>query len=132
MSNMTYWDGTSELKITADVVYDKIIDKTAERCLQVVKAKSPDGDRRDKKYKDGWVILKGRMEHNQYYVTVWNKTNWQLTHLLENGHIIANKRGGVGWASAKPHIQDAIDVVKPQFISDMEKAEINIDIETKG
>lgn len=131
MSSMTYWDGTSELKISAKVVYDKIIDKTAEKCLQSVRARSPEGLRKTDKYKDGWVILKGTMKDNEYLVTVWNKSNWQLTHLLENGHLIVNKRGGVGWASARPHIQEAVNDVRPQFISDMEKADIDIEF-TKG
>lgn len=41
------------------------------------------------KYNKGWQIntKKGRGVVNH---TVWNATDWQLTHLLENGHITRN------------------------------------------
>lgn len=56
---------------------------------------------------------------------VWNDGNWELTHLLENGHKIVNKRGGVGWASMHPHITPVYSRLKPQFIADMKKAKID-------
>lgn len=90
---------------------------------------SPEGIRKTKNYKYGWTVRQGKKTENETFYEVWNKDNWQLTWLLENGHIIANKKGGVGWASARPHIQNAIDFVKPQFIAEMEKAEVNIEFE---
>lgn len=129
MAKNVTWDGSKNLKISAEVKFNKIIDENAEKCRQRVKSFSPDGSRTNKKYKDGWTLLKGRKDRDQYYVEVWNETNWQLTHLLENGHLIVNKKGGVGWASAKPHIQKALDSVKQGFINQMERAEVEIDIE---
>lgn len=123
------WDGSTDLTISAEVKFDKIIENTAKRCANHLIATSPVGIRRNKNYKYGWTIRKGKQTKNETFIEVWNQTNWQLTWLLENGHIIANKRGGVGWASAKPHIQMAIDFVKPQFLAEMEQAEIDIDFE---
>lgn len=37
-------------------------------------------------------------------VIVRNKKHYQLTHLLENGHMIVNKKGTYGRAPAHPHI----------------------------
>lgn len=123
------WDGSTDIHINCEIKYDQIVERTAKRCSNHLRAMSPEGLRTVKKYKDGWTIRKGKQTKDQTFYEVWNKTNWQLTWLLENGHIIANKRGGVGWASAKPHIQKAIDFVRPQFITEMEQAEIDIDLE---
>lgn len=128
MSNIT-WDGSTTIALSIDLQFDDIINRNAEKCVARLKDTSPDGTRKTKKYKDGWAIKKGRKTKNQYYAEVWNETNWQLTHLLENGHLIVNKKGGVGWAEARPHIQKALDSVKPQFISEMEQAELNLKIE---
>lgn len=125
-SNIT-WDGSTNLQLSAEIIYDHIIDANAEKCVARLKQSSPEGIRG--RYKSGWTVKKGRKTKNQYYVEVWNETDWQLTHLLENGHLIVNKRNGVGWAEAKPHIQNALDSVKPQFISEMEHAEIDVKIE---
>lgn len=132
MADNIVWDGSKELKLTAQIKYDHILEQTAKRCANHLIATSPTGIRKNKNYKYGWRVVKGRKMKNESYVEVWNATNWQLTWLLENGHLIVNKKGGVGWASAIPHIQQAIDFVKPQFIADMEKAEIDIEFSTKG
>lgn len=107
--------------------YEKICDKYAEECKDIIKSKSPDGVRKRKKYKDGWVTKVGTSNRNGYLVTVWNETNWQLTHLLENGHVIVNKRGGEGWASPIPHIDDAYRSIRNKFIKAMQDVEIKID-----
>lgn len=127
MANNITWDGSTELKLSAEVIFDSIIDANAEKCVARLKQSSPEGTRG--RYKTGWAVKKGRKTKNQYFAEVWNETDWQLTHLLENGHLIVNKRNGVGWAEAVPHIQKALDSVKPQFINEMERAEIDLKIE---
>lgn len=129
MAKNVVWDGSTDIRMSCNVKFDKIMDRTAKRCANHLTATSPEGLRTGRKYKYGWTIRKGKQTNNETFIEVWNKTDWQLTWLLENGHIIANKKGGVGWASAKPHIQMAIDYVRPQFISEMEQAEIEIDFE---
>lgn len=129
MSKNIVWDGSTDIKLSASVIYDQIVERTAKRCTNQLRAMSPEGIRKTKNYKYGWTVRQGKKTKNETFYEVWNKDNWQLTWLLENGHIIANKKGGVGWASARPHIQNAIDFVKPQFIAEMEKAEVNIEFE---
>lgn len=115
--------------IKVDVNYEQIIDRNAELCSELLKDKSPRGHRKSKAYADGWTVKKGRKQKDQYFAEVWNATNYQLTHLLENGHLITNKKGGVGWAEGNPHIQKALDQVKPTFLADMGKADIEVDFE---
>ena len=129
MSNDIVWDGSTNLTMSVEIKYDHIVEQTAKRCANHLIATSPTGIRKAKNYKYGWRAVKGRKTKNETFVEVWNETNWQLTWLLENGHLITNKKGGVGWASAIPHIQQAIGFVRPQFISDMERAEIDIDFQ---
>ena len=72
--------------------------------------------------------------HGLYFeCKVWNATNWQLTHLLENGHVIVNKKNGVGWASAKPHIKPTYDDLKPKFVTAMTTdTEIKIKLDSEA
>lgn len=107
--------------------YNKIVDKYADECKGIVKSKSPSGNRRNKKYKDGWTTKVEKTEKNGYMVVVWNETNWQLTHLLENGHAIVNKKGGVGWASAIPHIETAYRSIRNKFIKAMQEVTVKVD-----
>ena len=115
--------------IKVEVNMDDVIERNAEKCVDILKNISPKGHRQSKNYASGWAVKKGRKQKDQYFAEVWNATNYQLTHLLENGHLITNKKGGVGWAEGNPHIQNALDQVKPQFLADMGKAEIDIDFE---
>ena len=83
--------------------------------------KSPkSGIARKTKYYKGWAIKNGgRTRKRKYYSKViWNKTNYQLTHLLENGH---HKRDGTGWVEAKPHIGKVQEKYGIKFAGLLEK-----------
>ena len=51
-------------------------------------------------YARGWTTK----QDGPMGVIVHNKTDYQLTHLLENGHVIRNKKGTYGRAPAHKHI----------------------------
>lgn len=70
---------------------------------ELVQTSPRSGIARNTKYYKGWAIKNGgRTRKGRYYSKViWNKTNYQLTHLLENGH---HTRDGTGWVEAQPHI----------------------------
>lgn len=110
-------DNFKSLKFSIDMKTP--IEKYSSKCQQIVKALSPDGNRKAKKYRDGWVVDLKEDRNGIVIATIWNKDNYQLTHLLENGHLIVNKKDGTGWASAKPHIEKAYQQVKEPFIQAM-------------
>ena len=52
-------------------------------------------------YARGWKVKK----ESATSVIVHNSDHYQLTHLLENGHVIRNKKGTYGRAPAHKHIK---------------------------
>lgn len=81
-------------------------DKTAKEAVQKLRNTSPRQKKHRRKYAEGWSIKRERTETGVPVVTVYNKTNPQLTHLLENGHDVYNDKFGpkIGRANGKKHI----------------------------
>ena len=70
-------------------------------------------------YARGWGVKRqGDMD-----VIVHNRTDYQLTHLLENGHVIRNKKGTYGRARGIKHIAPveewAVDELPRRIIEDI-------------
>lgn len=78
------------LENSADTVADQAVDKLHNT--------SP---RRYGEYAAGWTVKKESAKS----VIVHNSDHYQLTHLLENGHVIRNKKGTYGRAPAHKHIK---------------------------
>ncbi len=104
---------------------DEVLDKASKSCAKQLKSSSPVGEGPNKgRYAKGWSVkkdksLKGISKIGDY--TVHNKTDWQLTHLLENGHVIKNQYGSYsGRVPAVPHIKDAEQAAISQCLSDLE------------
>lgn len=79
--------------------------KTARESVAKLKNTSPKGSPRRRHYAEGWTAKTEKGTGNIPTLIVYNRTNWQLTHLLEDGHIIRNKKGDYGRAPAHPHIK---------------------------
>lgn len=92
----------------ADTEYETlstVLDNVAKETVNQLKATSP---RKSGHYAKGWKVKKVKQEGRRYEVIVHNKTDYQLTHLLENGHVkvVWGKRTG-GFVKAEPHIKKA-------------------------
>ena len=69
------------------------------------------------KYNKGWRV---KEEKGRGYIdcTVHNATKWQLTHLLENGHL---KRNGKDRTRAFEHIKPVEQKTINKYVKDVEK-----------
>lgn len=110
---MDYLENYAE-DIQEDVV--NTTDSVTKLAKQELIQKSPKRDvARDTKYYKGWAIKTGGRTRNnkyRYAKVIWNKTNYQLTHLLEFGH--ATVKGGR--TKAIPHIRPVEEKYGTQFM----------------
>lgn len=75
----------------------KSINAVSKEAVQKLKNTSP---RKTGSYSKGWSVKKlGEMD-----AVVYNRTDAPLTHLLENGHAIVNKKGTYGRTHGIKHI----------------------------
>ena len=72
-------------------VVKKCSKESAKECAQKLRASSPKGPRG---YAQSWTAK----EVDGAWIT-YNKDHYQLTHLLENSHLIVNKKGTFGRTS---------------------------------
>lgn len=92
------------------------INSVAKESVQKLRNTSP---KKSGSYARGWSTKKqGEMD-----VVVYNRTDYQLTHLLENGHVIRNKKGTYGRTSGIKHIAPveewAIDELPRKIMEDL-------------
>lgn len=91
----------------------KDVKDTAKECMQEIKDNSPvrTGD-----YQKGWRVKTEFESDDDIRLYVYNKTDYQLTHLLEKGHA---GRGGtsVGAVQGHPHIEPAEENAAKKLIN---------------
>ena len=95
-------------------------DATIKEARQELIETSPrSGIARNTKYYKGWSVKAGgRTRKKRYYSKViWNKTNYQLTHLLEFKH---HKRDGTGYVQPQPHIRKVEEKYGTKFADTLE------------
>lgn len=96
---------------------DKEAQEISKQASNELKHHSGTYEVRTGKYNKGWRVntKKGNGFIN---CTVHNATNWQLTHLLENGHL---KRNGTDRTRAFEHIRPVEEKSVNQYQQDVEK-----------
>ena len=114
---------TAQMKDLLDEVNKEVkdatkhgIDTVSKESVQKLKNTSP---RKTGSYSKGWAVKReGEMD-----VIIHNRTDYQLTHLLENGHVIRNKKGTYGRTNGIKHIAPveewAIDELPRRIMEDI-------------
>ena len=87
---------------------------------ELIQTSPRSGIARNTKYYKGWAIkngVKSRTIRNKYSRVIWNKTNYQLTHLLEFGHTTRNG----GSTRPQPHIRPTEEKYKKEFEKELKR-----------
>lgn len=61
-------------------------DEVGEEATEELKQKSPRRKKMGGRYAKGWRLKTDKIGKNKYFIKIYNKTDYQLTHLLEFGH----------------------------------------------
>ena len=104
-----------DYKEEIDEEVEKVANSVGKKATEELKQKSPKGAR--KEYAKGWKLKKDKIGKNRYTVKIHNKTDYQLTHLLESGH--ATRNGGR--TEAQPHIKPVEEKYKKEFEEELKK-----------
>lgn len=100
----------------------KVTKKVAAETVKELRATSPKAPGGGE-YAKGWARKKDGKG-----IVVYNKTHYQLTHLLENGHIVQNqhgkpkKKGKMSRVKAIPHIAPVEKKMNEKYVKDLRKA----------
>lgn len=73
------------------------------------------------KYARGWGYKTEKGFGGSVKVTVHNKTEYRLTHLLENGHVAKNQFGTYGRVGPRVHIKPAEETGNALFLTEVSK-----------
>lgn len=112
---MNYLNNYKEA-IDEDVI--EATDTVTRQAKQELVNTSPRGKgERDTPYYRGWAIKLSKRRTGQYQKVIWNKTNYQLTHLLEFGHTTRNG----GRTRAIPHIRPVEEKYNVEFVDLLDK-----------
>ena len=114
-SVMDYLEDYKE-DIDEDVI--EVVDEVTKQAKDELKQTSPRGKgSRNNPYYRGWAVKLSKKRTGVYHKVIWNRTNYQLTHLLEFSH--ATRNGGR--TRAMPHIRPVEEKYNVEFVDKLEK-----------
>lgn len=93
------------------------INSVSKEAVSKLKNTSP---KKSGKYARGWTVKQERGSGGINTVTVHNKV-YQLTHLLENGHVIRNKKGEYGRTNGIKHIAPVEEWANSELPAEIER-----------
>ena len=97
-------------------IKDIITDKSKELASNI-KRDSPRRKTNGGKYAKGWIATKDYENNLNIQYTIHNKTDYQLTHLLENGHALRNG----GRVEGIPHIAPNCEKIEKEIDEEIGK-----------
>lgn len=98
----------------ATEIVEKSARDAADICTNQLRNTSPSGRGRKGHYSSGWTVKEESSGRIASFI-VYNKKKPQLTHLLENGHVIRNKKGTYGRTKPIKHIEPAEEAAVQKF-----------------
>ena len=105
-----------------DVEFKKAVnnsfDKVAKQGVTQLKENSP---KKSGDYKKGWGFVREKNRNGIDDIIIRNKTHYQLTHLLENGHVIVNAKGTFGRTSPIKHIAPVEEFCETELPAEIER-----------
>lgn len=107
-----------EYSIKLKRVTNNAADVVAKQAVQKLRSSSP---RKTGSYARGWGIKRERGVAGINTVIIRNRTDYQLTHLLERPHIIRNKKGTYGSTSGHPHIKPVEEWANQELPREIER-----------
>lgn len=102
---------------TADLT-DAVKEAVEEETKEAKRELKADSPKRTGDYKKGWSSKKSYSGMYTQINTIHNRTDYQLTHLLEHGHVGRNGRR----VAAIPHIKPVETKMIERFIRKVERA----------
>ena len=108
----------SEYGVEAREVLNETVPEAADICVKMIRGNSK---KRTGKYAKGWA------KKAQYYrglgtsYVVYNRDRYRVAHLLENAHVIANKKGRYGRTEGDGVIAFAQDYTEEWLVTETEK-----------
>lgn len=116
--NKVVMDYLKDYKEDIDEEVVEVVDEVTRKAKDELKQTSPRGEgSRTNPYYKGWAVKLSKKRTGVYHKVIWNRTNYQLTHLLEFGH--ATRDGGR--TRAIPHIRPVEEKYNVEFVDKLEK-----------
>ena len=115
-------DDFNGFEINIDI--DRVCKSNAEELADRINAEtSKQGWKGD--YVNSWKVTEKKQADGNAYIV--HSTNYQLAHLLENGHLIVNKKGGAGWSAPIKHIKPCVDTQINIFEEEVKNLKVNLE-----
>lgn len=97
----------------------KTEEEVAKEAIKKLKQSSPRSRKNRKHYADSWAV--NTKAKKQYAETIIHNKQYQLTHLLENGHDVVKNGKVIGHVNPQPHIKPVEEWVNDEMVKRLEE-----------